>query len=95
MTTQTTAAPRRKCVMFNLTFSSHYDFAFCTFLCFTLEITVVTIRFYSSRCCFVVGLFADCHLECHARPYPRCSIAAKSHVTGLKILICVEWADFN
>lgn len=42
MTTQTTAAPRRKCVMFNLTFSSHYDFAFCTFLCFTLPITVVS-----------------------------------------------------
>ena len=65
------------------------------FFFFTLEITVVTIRFYCSRCCFVVGLFADCHLECHARPYPSCSIAAKSHVTGLKILICVEWADFS
>ena len=90
MTTQTTAALRRKCVMFNLTFSSHYDFAFCTFLCFTLAINVVSQlgSIVSSRCCFVVGLFADCHLECHARPYPRCSIAAKGHVTGLKILIC-------
>ena len=96
MTTQTTAAPRRKCVMFNLTFSSHYDFAFCTFFFFYFRNHCgVTIRFYCSRCCFVVGLFADCHLECHARPYPRCSIAAKSHVTGLKILICVEWADLS
>ena len=95
MTTQTTAAPRRKCVMFNLTFSSHYDFAFCTFLCFTLEITVVSQLGSILVGCFVVGLFADCHLECRARPYPRCSIAAKSHVTGLKILICVEWADFS